>query len=96
MPQQWHFVSFAILLATAKKFCTGHIEMEKLLIWIWGTGGINLYRPFLALAMLLAMLKKFLYSPFLPLAILLATAKKFCTGHIEMEKLLIWIWGTGV
>ena len=59
-------------------------------------GNKILYRPFLALAMLLALLKKILYSPFLSLAILLATAKKFCTGHIEMEKLLIWIWGIGV
>ena len=49
---------------------------------------INFYRLFLALAMLLALLKNFLYSPFLPLTMLLATAKQFCTGHIEMEKLL--------
>ena len=86
---------FGILLATAKKILYRPYRDGKTIDLDLGYWDINLYRLFLALAMLLALLKNFLYSPFLPLAILLATAKKFCTGHIEIEKLLIWIWGTG-
>ena len=68
----WFF--FAILLATAKKNLYRPYKDGKTTDFDLGYWGIILYRPFLALAMLLALLKRILYSPFLPLAILLATA----------------------